>query len=245
MSAFRSLARAEAVGVLREPTGVALVVLLPLGLLLGLGLLLDLADPLSTADRESAAFVPALAVALLLGLVALVSLPATLALYRDSGVLRRLSTTPAAPGALLGAHLAVHLVLVVAATAALAVAALTVVGLPVPASPGTAVLVTALSALALFAAGLVVAALAPSARAGAALGPVLLVPVLFLSGAWVPLEVLPGWLEVVARHSPLGALVDGLLRAWAGVPVAASQLIAPAATAAVLSAVAVRTFRWE
>ena len=245
MSRVLALVRTEAVLVLREPAVLAFVVGLPLGLLLALGLLLDLADPASTTSRDSAAFVPAMAMALLLGVVGFFSLPSAVVLYRETGVLRRLSTTPTSPGALLLAQLVVHLVAVLTATAALAVTALTVVGLPVPASPGTALLVTVLAVLALLAVGLLVAALSPSIRAGAVLGPALLMPFLFLAGIWVPLEVLPRWLEVLGRHSPLGALVDGLLHAWAGAPVPASQLLALAATALVAAAVAVRAFSWE
>ncbi|NAZ87662.1 ABC transporter permease [Kineococcus indalonis] len=245
MNKLLALVRSEAVLLSREPTVAAFVLLLPLALLLALGLAVDLADPASTTSRDSAAFVPSLAVALVLGTVGLISLPGTLALYREAGVLRRLSTTPASPAALLVAQLLVHLAAVLVGTTVLAVVALTVVGLPAPASPGTAVLVTALGALALFALGLLIAALSPSARASAVLGPVLLMPVLFLAGIWVPLEVLPHWLEVLGRHSPLGALVEGLLRAWAGAPVPASQLLAPAGTALVAGLAAVRAFRWE
>ncbi|WP_432491017.1 ABC transporter permease [Kineococcus auxinigenes] len=245
MSEVSALTRTEAVLMVREPAALAFVVVLPLGLLLALGLLLDPADPASTTSRDSAAFAPALAVALLLGVVGFFSLPSTLVLHRETGVLRRLSTTPASPGALLLAQLVVHLAAVLVTTTALAVATLTVVGLPVPASPGTALLVTALGVLALLAVGLLIAAISPSVRANAVLGPALLMPVLFLAGVWVPLEALPGWLEVVGLHSPLGALVDGLLHAWAGVPVPASQLLAPAGTALVAGAVAVRAFSWE
>lgn len=245
MSRTLALVRSEAVLMAREPTVTVFVLLLPLTLLLALGLLVDFADPASTTSRDSAAFVPALALALVLALVGFVSLPGTLALYREAGVLRRLSTTPARPAALLLAHLVVHSAAVLVGTAAAAVVALTVVGLPVPASPGWAVLVTALSAAALFALGLLIAAVSPSARAGSVLGPVLLMPALFLAGVWVPLEVLPRWLEVLGRHSPLGALVDGLLRAWAGAPVPVSELLALVGTTLVAAAVAVRTFRWE
>ena len=245
MSRFLTLVRSEAVLMSREPTVAVFVLALPLALLLALGLVLDLADPTSSTDRDSGAFVPALALALVLGLVGFVSLPTTLALYREAGVLRRLSTTPASPAALLVAQLLVHLAAVLVGTAALVVVALTAVGLPAPASPGAAVLVTGLSAAALFGVGLLVAAISPSTRVSSVLGPVLLMPFLFLAGIWVPLDMLPRWLEVLGLHSPLGALVDGLLRAWAGAPVPASQLLALAGTALVTGALAVRAFRWE
>ncbi|WP_432485246.1 ABC transporter permease [Kineococcus esterisolvens] len=245
MSRVFAMTRTEAVLMLREPAVPTFVIALPLGLLLALGLLLDLADPALTTGRDSAAFAPALAMALLLGVVGFFSLPSTLVLYRETGVLRRLSTTPTSPSALLLAQLVVHLVAVLIATTVLAVAALTVVGLPAPTSPGTALLVTALGVLALLAVGLLIAAISPSVRANSVLGPALLMPVLFLAGIWVPLEALPGWLEVVGLHSPLGALVNGLLHAWAGAPVPTSQLLALAGTALIAGVVAVRTFTWE
>ncbi len=96
---------------------------------------------------------------------ALSTLPMIVANYREHGVLRRLSTTPTQPSAVLAAQVVINLAaFLVAGTIALVVAA-TVFDSPLPRQSPTAVLALLLGALAMFGLGMLVAA---RARTGTA-----------------------------------------------------------------------------
>ena len=105
----------------------------------------------------------------------------------------------------------------------------------------------ALSTFALFAAGYMVAAVSPTARAATTFGIVLLLPQIFLSGATIPLELMPEGIRQVSRALPLTHVVEFLQGLWFGDAwgnnlVAVAVLVGMLVVGTILSA---KTFRWE
>lgn len=231
---------------LREPAMLAFSVLLPIGLMLvfGLGFRGDPA-PVGSGQHDAPTFLPALSLMISVGMLGFFALPSTLGSYREKGILRRLSTTPVPPTALLVAQLIVQLAVALVGVVALVLVGHLVVELPLPQNwPGFAAAVV-LGLAGLFAVGLVVAALSPTARLAGSVGPLLFFPMLFLAGVWLPRDRMPDLLATIGAYSPLGALIDTVAAAWAGASPEPGQLIALAVLAVVLGAVAARTFRWE
>src|SRR5690606_4116010 len=64
--------------------------------------------------------------------------------------------------------------------------------------------------LAFLSIGLLVGALAKTAEGGAGLANLITLPMAFLSGAFVPLEAAPGWLQTVSQFMPMRYLVEGM-----------------------------------
>jgi ABC-2 type transport system permease protein len=77
-----------------------------------------------------------------------------LAIYREKGILRRLSTTPASPALLLGAQVTVNLAMAVAALVLVLAIGAAWLGMAMPASPGWFVVAFLLGTVALFAVGM-------------------------------------------------------------------------------------------
>src|SRR4029079_16267776 len=112
--------------------------------------------------------VPSLVV-ITVGTLGIQTLPIRLATYREKGVLRRLSTTPAHPLALLAAQLIIYMVTATIALGLLIVVARLAFDVPLPGpAPGYAVALL-LGMTSLFAIGLLLAAAAPSNRVATAL----------------------------------------------------------------------------
>ena len=149
---------------------------------------------------------PSIALAISVGVLAISALPGYLAIYREKGILRRLSTTPASPAMPLIAQVAVNLAMLVAVLVLVLGIGAAWLDMAMPASVGWFVVAFGFRAAALFAVGLLVAAVAPTARAANAIGLLVFFLSLFLAGAWLPM--MPAWLSrrrpVPARRLPRG-----------------------------------------
>lgn len=103
-------------------------------------------------------------IAMAIATVALTILPAYLAAYRETGVLRRLATTPVPPVLLLLSQLVVNLVLLALGVALAVLAGSLAFSSRMPERPALALGVVALGAACCFAVGLLVAAVARTGR---------------------------------------------------------------------------------
>jgi ABC-2 type transport system permease protein len=187
-------------------------------------------------------FVPSLVV-ITVGTLGIQTLPIRLATYREKGILRRYSTTPAHPLRLLAAQLAIYLVTAVIALALLVVVANLAFGVPLPGHPIGYIAAFLLGMSSLFAIGLLVAAVAPSSRVATAVAIPMFFVVMFLGGVYLPRVFLPELLVRIGDFTPPG--VQGLQDAWMGTAPQLAPLVGMALVTVVLGALAVRAFRWE
>ena len=236
---------------LREPTGVFFALVFPSLLLLGLGLAIpDFSKPMTDAPppwNEApgvTSYLPTI-IALAVGTIALTTMPVQFATFREKGILKRLSTTPMPPQNLIGAHLVINVLALIVSTSAAVVGSMVVLGVPFAADPLTVLLVLVLSTTAMFSLGLLVAARAEKGATASGLGMLLYFPSLMFSGVWVPLSVMPDWMETIGLYLPLGAAAQGLTVGWFGTegfPLA--QVLVLAAWTVVLFPLGVKLFRW-
>jgi ABC-2 type transport system permease protein len=183
--------------------------------------------------------------ALVIAALALFGLPIPLASYRQQGILRRLSTTPAPPAWVLAAQLVLNLCFAAMELVLLLVVAMTGFGVAAPKSPGGLVLALAASMVAMFAFGLWISAIARTEQAAGLLAVACFIPLMFFAGLWFPRAEMPKVLLDVSNFTPLGAAVRAIQTALlSGFPPVSSLLVLPA-YAAIFGALAVRFFRWE
>lgn len=247
MSALTALTRAQSRVFLREPLSVLFGLLFPALVLVVIGSVFPGATD-ANADLGGRSLVEVYApAAVVLGLatLAISMLPAALGTDRERGILRRLSTTPAHPRALVAAHLTVQAVAVTCATVAAVALGMLVLDLQFPQRIGWFVLAYVLAVAALLALGLLVGAVVPTASAGQAAGMLLYFPLLFFAGVYVPLEVMPESIRTVAGYTPAGAAVQALSDSWAGTVPETSSLVVLALYAVVAVSLAAWRFRWE
>jgi ABC-2 type transport system permease protein len=189
-------------------------------------------------------YVP-IVIALVLAMLALSTMPTALATYREKGILRRLSTTPARPEALLGAQLLMSLAMALAVVIVAMAIGVAAFGTQAPRNPVGFVAALLLAAASLLALGLVVAALAPSGRAATGIGALLFYPFNFFAGLWVPRDAMPELLRRISDFTPLGAAVQALQDTLAGSWPRPLHLAVMATVAVAASLAAARWFRWE
>jgi ABC-2 type transport system permease protein len=182
--------------------------------------------------------------AMVIAALAFYGLPIPLAIYRDQGILRRLSTTPVPPAWVLAAQLVLNVSFAVAELVLLLVVAMTGFGIAAPKSAGGLVLALSLSIAGVFAIGLWVSAIARPRTAGI-LAAVCFFPLMFFAGLFFPRAEMPRALLDISNLTPLGAAVQAIQSALLdGFPPISPLLVLPA-YAVIFSALAVRFFRWE
>jgi len=240
----------EATLYLRQPAAVFFGLLFPTLLLLGLGLLMpwadepfDAANPVLAQVTAITAYTP-IVLALAIGTVAYTTLPPTMGGYRETGVLRRLATTPVPPSRLLVAQVVVNLGMLVVASALAVAGGAFILGIEMPVHVGITLLAFLLAAAASMAVGTLLAAVVPTAGAGTGAGMAVYMTSLFFAGVWFPLPLLPDAVQAVSRVTPLGAASQALAAGWYEGRFPAVELLVLAAWTVVVIPFAAKLFRW-
>ncbi|MFF7548333.1 ABC transporter permease [Streptomyces canus] len=230
----------------REPGALFWILLFPTLLLVILGSIPSFRN--HEADlgglRTIDVYVP---VAVLLGLIVggLQSMPQTLTGYRERGILRRMSTTPVRPTALLTAQMTVY------GGAALASALLALLvgrfafAVRLPEQLLGYLLALVLAVLVALALGAVISAMSRTTKIAGAIGSAVFFPSMFCAGVWAPVQTMPDILARIVGYTPFGAAAEALNRAAAGNWPGWTHLGVLVAWTVLLTAAASRWFRWE
>jgi len=186
-------------------------------------------------------------IALVIVSVGLIAIPIQTSTYRELGILRRYRVTPMRPLTFLIADVAAYYLMTLTGTVLLIAVGMTAFGVQLEGSLPAVLAGFTLSALAFFALGYLVASLAPSARVAQTVGMVLAYPMMFLSGASLPLELLPPGLRTVADFIPLTYVVKLMRGLWFGEPWSALRFDVVVLTVILVAATALaaRFFRWQ
>lgn len=245
-SAFSRLTITELKLYLREPAGLFWGIVFPMALLVIIGSIPSSRTP--SADLGGLRFIDVYVpttIAFVLTVLALLTLPTTLATYRERGILRRLSTTPAPPSWVLAAQLAINLAVVAVTLILIIGVGRLAFAVRLPAQIIGFVLSAALAVAALLSLGLFVAAIAPSGRTATIAGTIPFYPMMFFAGLWVPRAAMPVALRHISDFLPLGAAVQALQDTTRGDWPQPLHLAVMAAYALIFGVAAVKLFRWE
>jgi ABC-2 type transport system permease protein len=184
---------------------------------------------------------------LILGTVGLLSVPITISGYRETGVLRRFQATPMQPRTYILADIVANLVITLLSMIGLVFVGWLLYRVRFEGQVVAVVLAVVFCGLAMFSIGYVIASLAPAARTAQVIGMVIFYPMMFLSGASMPLEIMPDTIQRIADFLPLTYVVKLLRGLWFGDPWR-DYLLETAVLGGVLvvcTALAARFFRWE
>ncbi|MFJ7195471.1 MULTISPECIES: ABC transporter permease [unclassified Streptomyces] len=245
-SARKAVLRSETRLFLREPGALFWIVVFPTALLTILGLIPSFREHTDDLGgrRVIDLYVP---VAVLLAMImsGLQAMPPVLTGYRERGILRRMSTTPVRPSALLTAQIALH----GAAALGSAVLAMAVgrvaFGVELPGQPVAYVLALLLSTASVLTLGALLCALSRTTKAAAAISSVVNLLMMFTAGVWIPVQSMPDTLRNIVRFTPFGAASEALDRAASGSWPGFTQLGVMALWTALVTLLATRLFRWE
>ena len=177
----------------------------------------------------------------------LISITTIIASYREKGILRRLHATPLRPQTILSAHVIVIFIMTSLGMGLLIITGKLLYNMQFEGNFLSVAAGFTLSSLSFFSLGFLIAGLIPTARTAQATAMVLFYPMIFLSGATIPLEVLPENVQNIATILPLKHVVILLRGLWIGhswqqhlteVAVLFGILI-------IAIPISAKTFRWE
>jgi ABC-2 type transport system permease protein len=232
----------------REPLGLIGTVGVPVLMFAVLGRLVSprLERGSATATRIAAVDLPVFA-SLLIAISVVLSLVTVIAIYRESGILKRLRATPLRPVTILTAHVLVKLLFTAVTLGAMLLAGRRFYPVVAEVPVISFALALLFSTACILSMGFVIASVVPTARFAQPFGTLLLYPMLGVSGLFIPVDSLPPWLQVISRMLPLtyaSALLKGVWRGdgWLA---HVGDVAVLAAMFLVLTAVASRLFRWE
>jgi ABC-2 type transport system permease protein len=247
MRGFLRLASTDIRLFVREPIAVFFTIAFAPLLIILNGLIFgNQPTPLSGGRGSMDLAMPAYA-AMVLCIVGFMSIPVSICGFRESGVLRRYRSTPLRPMTFIAADVVSNLLMAFVGVLALGVAGWVFYHTSFAGSVIVVGIAIAFCALSMFSIGYLIAALAPNARMANVIGLLVLYPMMFLSGIFIPAEVMPETVKRISQFLPLTYAVELLRGLWFGEPWS-DYLLATAVLLGVLvvcTALAARFFRWE
>ena len=232
---------------LREPIGAFFTLVFPLMMLFLFGTIYG-NDPspyfngYGTVDVSVPAYT-----AMIIGTTGIMGLTITMSAYRENGVLRRLRATPLQPQVILVAQVVVIFMMTAAGMLLLILAGKLVYDRRFDGNPLSVALAFVLSSLSFFSLGFVLAAVMPNARTAQVVGMAIFYPMLFLSGAGLPLEMLPDGVRKFSNFLPLTHVVTLLRGLWTGDAwnQHTTEVIVLVSLLVVGVLISAKTFKWE
>ena len=155
--------------------------------------------------------------------------------------------TPLRPQAILIAQVIVLYAMTTLGMALLIILGKAVYHLRFEGNPLSVLVAFTLSTLSFFSLGFLLASVVPNARTGQVVAMAIFYPMMFLSGAGLPLELLPATIRNFSKFLPLTHVVTLLRGLWAGEPWS-KHLTEVGVLAAILVVgvfISGKTFRWE
>lgn len=247
MRAFTKYTWIEIKLFLREPIGAFFTLIFPLMMLLLFGTIYgNEPSPYFNGYGTVDVSVPAYT-AMIIGTTGIMSLGITMAAYREKGILRRLRATPLQPQVILAAQVVVIFLMTVLGMVLLILAGKLVYGLRFDGDPFSVALGFLLGSLSFFSLGFVLAGVMSTARSAQVVGMVIFYPMLFLSGAGLPLEMLPDGVRKFSNFLPLTHVVTLLRGLWIGEAwsLHTTEVIVLSSLLVVGVLLSAKTFRWE
>jgi ABC-2 type transport system permease protein len=231
----------------RDPTGAFFTMIFPLMLILVFGIVYG-NEP--TPDFGGYGFLdiftPALT-GMIVGISALTNLNTEMAKAREKGILRRLRATAVRPITILTAKITMIFSVTSLSMALMIIVARIAFGLQFNGNPIEVIAAFVLSSFSFFAFGLVIASVMPNVRAAESFGFILLFLMLFLSGVFLPFEVVPDTVQQVAQIFPMTHVTTLMRGLWVGQSMT-NHLTEIAVLLGILVAgflISAKIFRWE
>ena len=191
-------------------------------------------------------FTPAY-IGMILAVSGIMGLPLGLAEYRQQKVLKRYKATPIGTGTIMIPQLLVNGFMSIAGMAILVIVGRIVFELHFWGNAFHFIAAFLLSMASIFSIGFVISATASNSRTATAISYLVYFPMLFLSGATIPLQIMPKAVKTIAKFLPLTYCVEILQGTWMGDPIGdfITPILILLAVAGICIGCSIRFFRWE
>lgn len=184
---------------------------------------------------------------MVISITGLMNLPLTLCEYREKKILKRYKATPIQPLSVILSQFIVNILMTTIGMLLLVAVAKVVFGFRFQGNLGAVILVFYYSALSLYSLGFLIASLIPNMKSATAIANLIYFPMIFLTGATIPFELMPEWLQKVAQVLPVTHIVKAMKTVWFGDSLwsAWPSLLVLTGFLVVCTALSLRFFRWE
>lgn len=178
---------------------------------------------------------------------AFMGMPLTLADYRDKKILKQFFVTPASPMLLLGVQVIMN-----ALISSLSAIAIYMIlhfgwGYQIEGNAGMVIISFFLTMISMFGIGMLLSSICKTLKSANLICTLVYFPMLFLSGATVPFEIFPNWLQTIANVLPLthGIKLLKSYSLYANPDDTISSMILIIALAVISIAASTKLFKWE
>lgn len=245
MRGFFTLTLTEAKLFLREPAAVFFTLAFPLLLLFVFGSIFgnDPADGFNNHGSVDLS-VPGY-MGLIIGTTTFMSMPIIISEYRSQGIFRRLRATPINPLAIIGAQMAIYLVMTFVGFIFLYIGGKLFYNLMTPEKPLMLLGVLLISFFSLAAVGFVIGSFFKTSRTASVVGNIVYFPQIFLAGAALPREIMGDNLRKWTEWLPMTQVINIIKQAWFGDSINLWSIVYLVALGIVSTIVAGKVFRWD
>ncbi|MBI9047398.1 MAG: ABC transporter permease [Anaerolineaceae bacterium] len=247
MRAFLKLTFVQVKLYLRDPMGVFFTLLFGPLMMVLLGMVFgNQPDPMFGGLGYMDISIPAY-IGVIIAITGLTTIPITSATRRESGVIRRFSATPLRPLTYFLSDIFSPFLMTLIGILLLFLTGKIMFQVQFEGQFLQILIAICLGMLAFFTLGYVLANLLPSAQAAIVTGNIVLIPMMFLSGAYMPIQVMPQGVQDIAQFLPLTHLIALLRGLWfsPGLFAYSTQILVLGGILLIGSLIVVLTFRWE
>lgn len=184
---------------------------------------------------------------MIVAVTGLMSLPLTLAQYREKKILKRFMVTPIKPIDLLFSQLVVNMITTILGIALLLIVAKIVFNLHFFGNVFEVIISFFIIVFSIFSIGLFIAGVSKNVKAATAIAYIIYFPMLFLSGATMPLEMMPNSIVNISKMLPLTYGVRLLKGVWLGGNMMdyTYELVILVVLTIFFSLLSLKVFKWE
>ena len=171
-----------------------------------------------------------------------------IATYREKGILRRIKVSPISLPTFLASGMTTVLILALVQAVLLLLVGVLVFGVNIGGNYFYIAILVLIGATSFLALGFMISSLAGTAKSATLAATAVAMPMMFLAGIFFPLDMVPGWLAVIARCLPLYYFAEALREVMIhGASLAAVwlEILVMVVFGIVCFLISVKFFRWE
>jgi ABC-2 type transport system permease protein len=185
--------------------------------------------------------------AMIIAVTGIMSLPLAVSGYREKKILKRLKATPINPAYILVSQILINILMTFVGMILLLILGKALYDLHFMGDVGVMLFAFLLSILSIFSIGFVIASFAPSMKFATAIANIVYFPMIFLTGATLPLEIMPDTMITISKAIPLTHVVKLLKGLWLGESLSnfTTEIAILSSILVVCTLLSVKTFKWE
>ncbi|RDE35058.1 ABC transporter permease [Parageobacillus thermoglucosidasius] len=186
-------------------------------------------------------------IAMIIAVTGIMSLPLSVSGYRERKILKRLKATPINPFYILLSQILVNFIMTVLGMVILFLVGKIVFELDFMGEFFDMLVAFILSTLSIFSIGFAIASFSPNMKFATVIANIVYFPMLFLTGATVPLEIMPKLMVNISKAIPLTYAVELLKGVWLGKDLSefSKEILVLCGILAVCTTISVKKFKWE